>query len=125
MDDLKIMAKQAKRRLATDFWKQCKEDVDLTAREAERQGKNAVKVKSHLYGKVKKAIRGQTDDEFYLKVKRLLDEYGEVSDALGRLTDKEYFETLSYEEKQRYTMELSSRYLEALEKYRREKEAAL
>lgn len=125
MDDLKIMAKQAKRRLATDFWRQCKEDVDLTAKEAERQGKNAVKVKSHLYGKVKKAIRGQTDDEFYLKVKKLLDEYGEVSDAIGRLTDKEYFETLSYEERQRYTMELSSRYLEALEKYRREKEAAI
>ncbi len=125
MDDLKAMAKQAKRRLATDFWKQCKEDVDLTAREAERNGKNAVRVKSHLYGKVKKAIRGQTDDEFYLKVKKLLDENGEVSDAIGRLTDREYFETLSYEERQRYTMELSAKYLEALEKYRREKEAAV
>lgn len=125
MDDLKVMAKQAKRRLATDFWKQCKEDVDLTAKEAERKGKNAVKVKSHLYGKVKKAIRGQTDDDFYLRVKKLLDENGEVSDAIGRLTDREYFETLSYEERQRYTMELSAKYLEALEKYRREKEAAV
>ncbi len=54
-----------------------------------------------------------------------MDEHGEVSDAIGRLTDKEYFQTLSYEERQRYTMELSSKYLAALEKYRKEKESAL
>ena len=45
-----------------------------------------------------------------------------MSDAIGRLTDREKYEKLSYEEQQRYTMELSSKYLEALEKYRREKE---
>lgn len=49
MDDLKAIAKQAKRRLSTDFWRRCKEDVDMTVSEAEKQGKNAVKVKSHLY----------------------------------------------------------------------------
>ena len=125
MDDIKKIAKQAKRRLGTDFWRRCKEDVDLTAREAEKNGKNANKVKSHLYSKVKSAIRGEETDEFYLKVKKLLDEHGEVSDAIGRLTDKEYFKTLSYEERQRYTMELSSKYLAALEKYRKEKESAL
>ncbi|MDE7380114.1 MAG: hypothetical protein K2N14_03580 [Clostridia bacterium] len=125
MDDLKAMAKQAKRRLGTDFWRRCKEDVDSTAREAERCGKNATKVKLHLYDKVRSVIRGEEEDEFYLKVKRLLDEHGEVSDAIGRLTDKEYFKTLSYEERQRYTMELSSKYLAALEKYRKEKESAL
>ncbi|MGN0804489.1 MAG: hypothetical protein ACI4MS_03805 [Candidatus Coproplasma sp.] len=125
MDDLKVIAKQAKRRLGTDFWKHCKEDMDITVMEAERQGKNAVKVKSHLYGKVKEVIRGKEEDEFYLKVKELLDNFGEVSDAIGRLTDKEYYDTLSYEDKQRYTMQLSSKYLEALEKYRKEKEGAV
>ena len=125
MDDIKAIAKQAKRRLGTDFWRRCKEDVDTTAREAEKNGKNAGKVKSHLYDKVKSVIRGEAEDEFYLKVKKLLDEYGETSDAIGRLTDREYFNTLSYEERQRYTMELSGKYLAALEKYRKEKESAL
>ncbi|MDE7076486.1 MAG: hypothetical protein K2O62_04105 [Clostridia bacterium] len=125
MDDIKAIAKQAKRRLGTDFWRRCKEDVDTTAREAEKNGKNAGKVKSHLYDKVKSVIRGEAEDEFYLKVKKLLDECGETSDAIGRLTDREYFNTLSYEERQRYTMELSSKYLAALEKYRKEKESAL
>ena len=45
---------------------------------------------------------------------------GEVSDAIGRLTDKEYFNTLSYEEKQRYTLSLSEKYLRALERFRKE-----
>ena len=58
----------------------------------------------------------------HLKVKAMLDECGEVSDAIGRLTDKDYYATLSYEEKQRYNLELSARYLEALERYRKEKE---
>ncbi len=125
MDDLKLLAKQAKKRLSTDFWGQCKRDVDMTAEKAEKCGKNADRVKSHLYGKVKSVIRGETEDEFYLKVKKFLDENGEASDAIGRLTDKEYFATLSYEERQRYTMELSSKYLEALEKYRKEKDSAV
>ena len=45
---------------------------------------------------------------------------GEVSDAIGRLTDKPYYESLSYEEKQRYTLSLSEKYLRALERFRRE-----
>ena len=125
MDDIKLMAKQAKRRLGTDFWKKCKADVDDTARRAEECGKNASKVKSHLYDKVKSVIRGEEVDSFYLQVKKLLDEHGEVSDAIGRLTDAEYYKTLSYEERQRYTMELSSKYLAALEKYRKEKESGV
>ncbi|MGN0813095.1 MAG: hypothetical protein ACI4MQ_06285 [Candidatus Coproplasma sp.] len=125
MNDLKVLARKAKQRLASGFWQQCKQDVDLKTKEAEQSGLNAGKVKCHLYGKVKDTIRGQKEDEFYLKVKKLLDEYGEVSDAIGRLTDKEYFDTLSYSEKQRYTMELSTRYLEALEKYRKEKEVTV
>ena len=48
-----------------------------------------------------------------------------MSDALGRLTDRVYYDTLSYEEKQRYTMQLSNKYLKALEKYRKEKEIGI
>ena len=50
----------------------------------------------------------------------LLEKEGEVSDAIGRLTDHDYYDTLSYEEKQRYTLALSERYVRALEKFRYE-----
>lgn len=125
MDDLKAIAKQAKKRLSTNFWEKCRQDVESAALRAEKCGKNAGRVKSHMYGKVKSALRGEEDDEFYLRVKALLDEYGEVSDAIGRLTDREYFNALGYEERQRYTMELSAKYRAALEKYRKEKDNAV
>ena len=122
MDNLKTAAKQAKQRLRTDFWQRYKRGVDGAAEEAQKSGKNAIRVRSNMLSRVKSVIKGEEKDEFYLKVKELLDTCGEVSDAIGRLTDREKYEKLSYEEQQRYTMELSSKYLEALEKYRREKE---
>ena len=75
--------------------------------------------------KVTTKIRGESPDEFYLKVRDLLLSEGEVSDAIGRLTDREYYETLSYSDKQRYTLELSEKYLRALERFKREYEFEL
>ena len=55
------------------------------------------------------------------EIQEILDREGEVSNVIGLLTDKAYYQTLSYEEKQRYTLELSENYLKALERYKKEK----
>jgi hypothetical protein len=125
MEDLKSAARAAKQRLKNDFWSDCAAEVDKNALAAKQKGMNEKRVKAGLMVKVKQSLKGDAPDEFYLKVKTLLDTHGEVSDAIGRLTDKEYFATLSYEERQRYTLELSSKYLQALEKYKREKEITI
>lgn len=125
MDDIILMARAAKKRMKTNFWADCKKNLDESALKAKINGVNEVKVKSTYKGKVKSEIKGEKDDEFYLAVKNILDSEGEVSDILGRLTDKAFYEKLSYEEKQRYNLELSSKYLAALKKYRAEKELAL
>lgn len=127
MDDIKVMARAAKQRLKTNFWEECKRNLDEGAAFAREAGLNETKVKSSLCGKVKKEIKGGSvrEDGFYLKVKTLLDAEGEVSDAIGRLTDKEVYEALSYEEKQRYNLSLSAKYLQALERYRKEKEIGI
>lgn len=125
MDNLKEMARAAKQRLKNNFWEECKKNLDEGAVQARERGLNEDKVKHSLRGRVKDEIKGEKQDEFYLKVKELLDREGEVSDALGRLTDREYYETLPYEEKQRYTLRLSAKYLQALEKYRKEKELGI
>ncbi|MCD7729497.1 MAG: hypothetical protein LUI60_06250 [Clostridia bacterium] len=122
MDSVKQIAKQAKQRMKNNFWQDCKENLQQKEVQAKSLGLNERKVKSYIGGKVQREIKGETQDEFYLKVKALLESEGEVSDALGRLTDREYYEGLSYEEKQRYTLNLSAKYLESLEKYRKEKE---
>lgn len=125
MDDIKRMAKEAKNRLKSNYWADCKENIAKNASAAKSLGLNEVKVKSSIKNRVKNEIKGEKYDGFYLRVKELLDTEGEVSDAIGRLTDKEYYSTLSYEEKQRYNLELSSKYLEALQRYRKEKEAGI
>ena len=125
MEDIKNLAHAAKQRLKNNFWEDCKRNIDAGAIAAKALGLNEEKVKVSLHTRVQSEIKGEKRDDFYIKVKTLLDREGEVSDAIGRLTDREYYETLSYEEKQRYTLTLSAKYLKALEKYRKEKEIGL
>ncbi len=125
MEDIKNLAQAAKQRLKNNFWEDCRKNLDEGAMQAKALGLNETKVKSTLQTRVKSEIKGEKQDGFYLKVKNLLDAEGEVSDAIGRLTDKEYYDTLRYEEKQRYTLSLSANYIKALEKYRREKELGI
>ena len=125
MEDLKNLAHAAKLRLKNNFWEDCKKNIDAGASQAKAMGLNENKVKINLHTRVQSEIKGEKQDEFYLKVKALLDSEGEVSDAIGRLTDRAYYDTLNYEEKQRYNLTLSSKYLKALEKYRKEKEIGI
>ena len=119
---LREEARRAKSRIKTGFWAQCKEDMHEQKEKAREQGLNESKVSRFFAAQVTAQIEGKKEDEFYLKVKQMLLTEGEVSDAIGRLTDKEYYATLSYEEKQRYTLNLSEKYLRALERFRAEYE---
>lgn len=124
---LKEYCKEAKKRLKQGFWKTYHEDLKNELDRAEEIGVSASKVKEYYSERFNASIKNINNDEeeFYLKVKTLLDSEGEVSNAIGRLTDKAYFETLSYDEKQRYTMRLSERYVKAVERYNKEKEMFL
>ena len=108
--------------MKSGFWKECEADITVKKEKAREQGLNESKVGRYFKTQVEAQIEGRKEDEFYLKVKEMLLSEGEVSDAIGRLTDHEYFDTLTYEEKQRYTLSLSERYLRALERFRREYE---
>ena len=117
---LRLAARQAKTRIKSGFWANCKAEMDENLQKARRQGLNESKAGEYFKQKVAASLAGEQKDEFYEKVKRLLLEEGEVSDAIGRLTDKDYYNSLGYEEKQRYTLSLSEKYLRALERFRRE-----
>ena len=117
---LREEARKAKMRIKSGFWAVCQEDMTAQKAEARRQGVNESKAGRYFYEQVSAKIAGEKEDEFYLRVKEMLSSDGEVSDAIGRLTDKEYYQTLSYEEKQRYNLTLSEKYLRALERFRKE-----
>jgi hypothetical protein len=119
---LRDAAKEAKGRLKNGFWHDCRKDLRDNLVLAREQGVNERRAERFFTDRIAASIGGEKVDEFYLRVKELLLTEGEVSDAIGRLTDKAYYETLSYEEKQRYNLALSEKYLRALERFRRENE---
>ena len=123
---LKQYAKEAKIRLKNGFWQNYRKDLDEKIERASEAGVAPSKVKEYYTYVVSENIKSRKDDEdeFYNKVKKILDEEGEISNAIGRLTDKEEFDKLSYAEKQKYTLTLSERYLKAVERYNREKALA-
>ena len=117
---LREEARLAKRRIKSGFWQGCEVDFSEKKEKAREQGLNESKAGRFFKTQVEAKIEGKREDEFYLRVKEMLLSEGEVSDAIGRLTDREYYDTLSYEEKQRYTLNLSEKYLRALERFRAE-----
>ena len=120
---LKQYAKEAKRRLKSGFWQSYKSEVEERKKQAIEDGIAVSKVVEYYNEEQRRRTSSQQrdDEDFYKKVKKLLDENGETDDIIGRLTDKKYFSELNYEQRQRYSMELSSKYLVALERYKKEK----
>ena len=120
----KRLAKEAKKRLKSGYWEDFENRLNTKKAEAVSEGNNPSRVVEYYVKREIKTVnsgRG-TEDEFYLKVKKLLLEHGEVSNAIGRLIDYSIYDKMSYEQKQRYTLEISNKYLEALERFRKEKE---
>ncbi|MBQ9713879.1 MAG: hypothetical protein IJV83_01005 [Clostridia bacterium] len=117
---LREEARKAKLRIKSGFWADCQNDMQDKLERARAQGLNESKAGRYFAAQVTAKVEGKKEDEFYLRVKEMLLSEGEVSDAIGRLTDKEYYATLSYEEKQRYTLTISEKYLRALERFRAE-----
>ena len=119
---LKQYCKEAKKRLKGGFWQSYQKDLTENIERAEKAGISTSKVKQYYTERVIENIKNRDEEkeEFYKRVKKLLLEEGEVPNAIGRLTDVNHFNSLSYEEKQRYTLSLSEKYLEAVERFRKE-----
>lgn len=121
---LKEYCKEAKKRLKQGFWQNYQKKLSSELVKAEENGLSKSKVKEYYQSRVTENIKHSDNEgeEFYQKVKKLLEEEGEVSNALGRLTETEYYNTLSYEEQQSYNLRLSEKYLQAVTRFNREKE---
>ena len=123
---LKQYCREAKKRLKAGFWQNYQKDLNEGIERAEKAGVSVSKVKQYYAERVTENLKNRVEEkeEFYQKVKKLLEEEGEVANAIGRLTDVEHYKTLSYEEQQRYNLSLSEKYLQAVERYRKEKALA-
>lgn len=113
----------AKKRLKSGFWKDYKKNLDKKIEDANKKGIATSKVKEYYTSSFFDTYvsKKEEDEAFYKKVCEILDNEGEVSGIITRLMDKEIYDKLSYEEQQRYNLEISSKYLSALDRYKREK----
>lgn len=118
-DKIKKLAKQAKRRLKNGFWEDYRENVD-SATDGECASERSAVVR-YFRAKAERELDGASDEEFYFKVKNILDTVGDVCDILGRLCDETAMKCMSFQDKQRYLFELSARYLVCRERYEQEK----
>ena len=121
--DVKTLAKEAKQRLKSGFWEKYKAEVVNSSQKARSEGVAESVVINYYQQKnapiVKKAV--DKSHTFYEKVKAVLDEKGQVGNIISLLIDHSVFDGLSYEGKQKYILELSNKYLEALDRYNAEK----
>ncbi len=118
---LRTVARQAKSRIKENFWESYRAEQDEKRKIAEEKGWSRQETERYFAQEIQRTLDGEERvDPFYEQVKELLLREGEVSDAIGRLTDRKLYDTLSYTEKQRYTLELSEKYLRALERFKRE-----
>lgn len=124
---IKQYCKEAMQRMKKGFWQNYYKNLAKDIEKANEKGVSVEKVKQAYTTRFNETVKinNAEKESFYQRVKVMLDEHGEVSNAIGRLTDKEYYQTLSYEEQQRYNLELSEKYLKAVERYKREKNLQL
>ncbi len=120
---VKQYAREAKNRLKSGFWQEYKKNLECEIQKASEVGVAKSKVIEYYASKTKEDMKPvrESEEQFYLRVKKILDEEGEISNVLGRLTDSKVYNNLSYEEKQRYSLTLSEKYLKAVERYNKEK----
>ncbi len=119
----KSLAKEAKKRMKSGYWDNFDKELQSKKNLAEDVGVNPSHVAEYYMATTFNEVNGKrsSDEEFYNKVKKLLIEHGEVSNAIGRLVDHDVYDKMNYDQKQRYMLDLSNRYLEALERFRKEK----
>ncbi len=123
MDNIKLLAKDAKKRLKSGFWEEHKDKIVQIKDKARSEGVETSNIIKYYQTRVIHNVKAKDDDSelFYTKVKAILDSVGEVSDIIGRLIDQEIYISLPYESKQKYVMELSDRYRVALNRYKKDK----
>ena len=121
--DIKNLAKLAKNRLKNGFWEDYNSRIQSGVQTAKDEGKNTSNVIKYYKNLAVNKIKndGKEQEEFYLRVKKILDEEGEVSNMIARLCDAEYLQSLNFGEKQRYLFEISARYCECKNRYDTEK----
>lgn len=118
-EQFKLLAKEAVSRMKHGFWedmmqKKNSEEIEKEMGEMTIQDKNQIRKTI-----ISKSSQDASEMEFEQKVYALLEE-DELS-PIGKLMDKAKYQEMSIEERGRYVLVISNKFLKVKEKYEREK----
>ena len=127
MSEIKRRALLAKQRLKMGYWQRMREEQDRVAEATNDSAviRSARNARLREFEQQSRRALGddfvERDERLYGKVRDMLDRDEDVSDPIGRLVDREVFDSLDDGNKQRYILELSAKFRELKERYYKEK----
>ena len=125
--ELRLLALNAKRRMKDGYWQKTNVQRINAMENMRAMGKSVMvaqnyyinKLSTELYGKSK--IQSE-DDNLYRKVCKILDDCSDVTNPIGLLVDREVYDKLDSNAKQRYVFKLADKYRTLKERYYMEKQ---
>lgn len=126
MNELKRRALLAKQRMKMGYWEQMMKDRDKlmdevgTTYEAKKLVSDYQREKYNREFNITINKQSQGDEKLYEKVKMILESDELVINPIARLIDNDEYERMDSEAKQRYVLELASKFRELKERYYRE-----
>ena len=127
MSEIKRRALLAKQRLKMGYWQRMREEQDRVAEATNDSAviRSARNARLREFEQQSRRALGddfaERDERLYGKVRDMLDRDEDVSDPIGRLVDREVFDSLDDGNKQRYILELSAKFRELKERDYKEK----
>lgn len=123
-NSFKEQAKSAKERLCNGFWDEVHSQCNAELEVAATTGESPIVALSCQKEKVRNLIYNEKYSEeqiFYNKVVSIMESKELVVNPLALLADEKYLAALDARQKQAYMLNLSNKYRQAVEKYRKQK----
>ncbi len=127
MSEIKRRALLAKQRMKMGYWQRMQAERDrmlgATADSSKIELASALR-KSEFERANNRALGddfARREERLYMKVREILDRDENVTDPIGQLMDKKVYDSLDDANRQRYILELSSKFRELRERYYKEK----
>lgn len=127
MSEIKRRALLAKQRLKMGYWQRMQDEqsrmADATKNSALIESARSARLREFEMNS-RRALGddfAERDERLYGKVRDMLDKDEDVTDPIGRLVDRDVFDKLDADNRQRYILELSAKFRELKERYYKEK----
>ncbi len=127
MDELRIKAKEARKRLRQGFWNDIIKERQAIIQNALEHGQDIKLVEEYCKRKIEEKIRNQNnpnkqseEDILYEKVCQLMETNEVLLNPLSKLIDHEVYDKMSDNAKQVYILKLSEQYIKLKQRYNNE-----